>query len=68
MATRADLAAFLQVPARGRLLEGWRHELLGDGLRRLAEGEAALAFDGHDELVLEERSRRPLDFGSGTST
>ena len=43
-----------------RLAVGWRAELVGEPIRRLVDGEAALAFDGHGELVLEARSRRPL--------
>lgn len=61
LATRADLVAFLQDPPAGRLAGGWRHDLVGDGLRRLTEGKAALAFDGRGELVLEERSSQPLE-------
>jgi len=60
LATRADIAAFFQDRPSGRLVSGWRHELIGASLERLAGGEAALAFDGDDKLVLEERSRRPL--------
>ena len=39
---------------------GWRAELVGEPIRRLVDGEAALAFDGHGGLVLEARSRQPL--------
>lgn len=60
LATRADIAAFFQEPPSGRLVSGWRHELIGASLERLAAGEAALAFGGDDKLVLEERSHRPL--------
>jgi ribonuclease D len=61
LATRADLVEFMQDPPRGRLADGWRSDLVGDGLRRLAEGKASLSFDGHGSLVLEERSFRPAD-------
>ena len=61
LATRADLVEFMQDPPRGRLADGWRSELVGDGLRRLAEGKASLSFDGHGSLVLEERSFRSAD-------
>jgi ribonuclease D len=61
LATRADLMAFFQDEPGGRLASGWRQDLIGGMLRQLAEGGAALAFDGMDALVLEERSRRPLD-------
>ena len=61
LATRADLVEFMQDPPRGRLADGWRSDLVGDGLRRLAEGKASLSFDGRGSLVLEERSFRPAD-------
>ena len=61
LATRADLVEFMQDPPEGRLAGGWRGELVGEGLRRLAEGRASLSFDGHGSLVLEERSFRGLD-------
>ena len=61
LATRADVAAFLQPVPKGRLTTGWRLELVGAGLRRLTGGTAALAFDGQGGLVLEERSHRLLD-------
>ena len=60
LATRADLHAFLRDPSTSRLSEGWRGELVGDRIRRLVSGEAAIAFDGRGGLVLEERSRRGL--------
>jgi ribonuclease D len=60
LATRADLHAFLRKEADARLALGWRHELVGEPVRRLVEGEAALAFDGRGGLVLEERSHRPV--------
>lgn len=60
LATRADLVAFFQTSPCGRLASGWRGELLGRMLRRLVDGEASLAFDGDDGLLLEERSYRPL--------
>jgi ribonuclease D len=62
LATRADLVEFMQDPPRGRLAGGWRSDLVGEGLRRLAEGKASLSFDGHGALVLEERSFRSADY------
>ncbi|MGP0004432.1 MAG: ribonuclease D [Acidimicrobiales bacterium] len=56
LATRADLMGFFQDTPSGRLVTGWRHELIGASLERLVTGRAALAFDGRGELVLEERS------------
>jgi ribonuclease D len=60
LATRADLEALLRRDADARLAEGWRAELVGEPVRRLVDGEAALAFNGKGELVLEERSHRPI--------
>jgi ribonuclease D len=60
LATRADLESFLRGDADARLSEGWRATLVGEPVRRLVEGEAALAFNGKGELVLEERSRQPI--------
>lgn len=45
LATRADLIALLSGDPEARLARGWRAELLGDGIRRLLEGRAALTFD-----------------------
>jgi len=60
LATRADLHAFIRGDPDARLLQGWRGELIGDRVRRLVSGDAALAFDKRGGLVLEERSRRGL--------
>ena len=59
VATRADLTAFVRGDSDARLCRGWRHDLVGEPLRRLVEGEAALAFAGRGKLSLEERSGRP---------
>jgi ribonuclease D len=63
LATRADLLGFFQDVPTGRLTSGWRHELIGASLQRLASGNAALAFDGQGELVLEERSGTRISEG-----
>jgi ribonuclease D len=60
LATRADLHALLRGDTRGRLSQGWRSHLLGEPIRRLVDGEAALAFDGKGDLVVEQRSRQPI--------
>ena len=52
LATRHDLTALLRGDADARLASGWRGELLGEGIRRLVAGEAALTFDGHGGLNL----------------
>jgi hypothetical protein len=38
-----------------RLTRGWRADVLGQDIRRLLEGRAALSFDGKGGLVLEDR-------------
>ncbi|MHB8506750.1 MAG: HRDC domain-containing protein, partial [Acidimicrobiales bacterium] len=60
LATRADLVAFVTGDDSGRLASGWRAGLVGEPLRRLVVGDAAIAFDGAGGLVVEERSRRAL--------
>lgn len=52
LATRHDLVAFLRGDAGARLATGWRHDLLGDGIRRLVAGGAGLTFDGRGGLRL----------------
>lgn len=57
LATRSDIAAFLRGDSDARLANGWRAHLVGHPIRRLVDGDAALAFAGDGQLVLEERSR-----------
>jgi ribonuclease D len=52
LATRNDLVSFLRGDSDARLATGWRHDLLGDGIRRLVAGRAALTFDGNGGLNL----------------
>ena len=52
LATRADLVALLRGDAGARLAHGWRAEVLGDDVKRLVAGEAALSFDGRGGLRL----------------
>jgi ribonuclease D len=61
LATRGDLVAFLRGAPEARLAHGWRAVMVGEQVRRLAAGKAALAFDGRGNLVLEARSGRPFD-------
>lgn len=68
VATRGDVAALVRNDPRGRLARGWRKEMVAGGLGSLLAGEASLAFDGDGRLVLEERSRRPVDSGAGAET
>ena len=60
LATRADVEALMRGDADARLVRGWRSEMVGEPIRRLVAGEAALAFD-NGQLVLEERSHRSVD-------
>jgi ribonuclease D len=54
LATRADLVALLRGDAGARLAHGWRAEVVGDDVKRLIAGEAALSFDGQGGLRLIE--------------
>jgi ribonuclease D len=54
VATRADIEALVRGDPSSRLLTGWRAELAGEPVRRLLEGNAALAFDGDGSLVLHD--------------
>ena len=60
LATRGDIEALLRGDDNARLATGWRDELAGQPVRSLLEGGAAVAFAGNGELVIEERSRKPL--------
>jgi ribonuclease D len=60
LATRGDLEALLRGDPSARLAEGWRAGIVGEPIRRLLNGEAAVAFAGGGELVIEERSGKPL--------
>ena len=55
LATRSDLVDLLVGAPDARLAEGWRAQMVGDQIRRLVDGEAALAFNGAGGLVLEPR-------------
>lgn len=52
--TRAQIEALLRGDADAALAHGWRSELVGTPIRRLVDGEAALAFE-RGRLVLEDR-------------
>jgi ribonuclease D len=60
LATRGDLESFLREDPLSRLSSGWRAEIVGLPIQRLLRGEAAVAFAGDGELVIEERSHQPL--------
>lgn len=57
VATRSDIESLLAGDPTSRLATGWRAELVGDRIRQLVSGEAALAFDPSGNLVLEDRAR-----------
>jgi ribonuclease D len=52
LATRSDILDLLAGNPDARLAQGWRAELVGDGVKRLVEGHAAIAFDGKGNLRL----------------
>ena len=56
VATRSDIEALLGEVEGARLTQGWRAELVGERINRLVSGQAALAFDGNGNLVLEDRA------------
>ncbi len=60
LATRTDLEDLLRDDPQARLALGWRAELVGDQIRQLLSGGAALAFDGRGGLLIERRSGQPL--------
>lgn len=60
LGTRADIEALVRGDEGARLSLGWRAQLAGEPIRRLMSGEAAVAFDGSNGLVLEERSHRAV--------
>ena len=52
LATRADLEALLRGMPGARLSEGWRAGVVGEPIRKLLSGEAALGFDRATGLKL----------------
>ncbi|MCP4436213.1 MAG: ribonuclease D [Actinomycetia bacterium] len=55
LATRNDLEELLRGGPDARLSKGWRAEIVGEPIRRLVSGEAALAFEQGTGLVLVDR-------------
>lgn len=55
LATRSDIESLLAGDPASRLATGWRGELVGERIRQLVSGHAALAFDGNGNLLLEDR-------------
>jgi ribonuclease D len=52
LATRRDIEAFLQNEPGVPLRQGWRAEVIGATVDRIATGRAAVAYDGAGALVL----------------
>jgi ribonuclease D len=55
LATRSDLEDLLRGVPDARLTQGWRAEIVGEPIRKLVAGEAALAFERSRGLILEDR-------------
>ena len=53
--TRADIEALVRGDEKARMGIGWRQGLVGSAAGDLLAGRAALAFDGHGGLLLEDR-------------
>jgi hypothetical protein len=60
LANRADITQ-LVTGEPSRLDRGWRGSIAGDPIRRLLSGDVAAAFEPDGRLVLEARSRTPID-------
>ncbi len=60
LATRSDVEGLLADNPTSRLHTGWRAAMVGEPIRQLARGDAALAFIGEGRLALEARSHQPL--------
>lgn len=60
LATRADVESLLKGEEGCRLTRGWRQDLVGKPIEQLVGGDAAVAFDGDGNLVLEARSHQSL--------
>ena len=58
LGTRSDVEALVRGDSDARMSKGWRNEIVGESVKELLKGEAALAFDGDAGLVLESRKRR----------
>lgn len=60
LGTRADVEAFLAGDLDSRINTGWRAELVGGLVARIADGDVAIAFTEQGDLVVEKRSRIPI--------
>lgn len=57
--TRADIEEYVR-DSTGRLTKGWRHQLVGEAITAILNGQAAIAFAGDGRVVVEERSYQPV--------
>lgn len=55
LATSADIDAFLRRDPNPRVTQGWRGELVGADMARIASGRSGVAYDGKGSLVLVDR-------------
>jgi ribonuclease D len=55
LATRRDIEALLRGEPDLRLRQGWRADLIGATIDRIATGRAAVAYDGKGALILVDR-------------
>ncbi len=55
LATSADIESFLRRDPNPRVMQGWRADLVGRDLERIASGKAGVAYDGKGSLVLVDR-------------
>jgi hypothetical protein len=55
LASARDIEAFLHNGPEARLRQGWRAETIGAAVALIADGRAAVAYDGAGALVLVDR-------------
>ena len=58
LGTRSDIEALVRGDPDARMGSGWRHQIVGEPVKELLQGRAALAFDTDGGLVLERREKR----------
>jgi ribonuclease D len=67
LATRLDLQQLLAGDGSGRLVRGWRAEVVGEPMARLLAGEMAIAIEG-GQLVAEPRAVEPRSTSAERNT
>lgn len=58
--SRADIEALVRGEPGALMADGWRSKLVGNPIQMLVEGNAAVAFNTEQRLVLEQRSHQDL--------